>query len=96
MVSVRRLIWDDWNVLHIARHQVLPEEAREVCEGDPIFRGSYAGRILAIGPTRAGRMLTVALDPEPEGEGVFYPVTARPASRKERRRYREAKGGETT
>jgi hypothetical protein len=37
-------------------------------------------------------MLAVILDPEEE-EGVYYPVTARPASRKERRLYREQKGG---
>jgi hypothetical protein len=36
-------------------------------------------------------MLAVILDPE-EAEGVYYPVTARPASRKERRLYLETKG----
>jgi uncharacterized DUF497 family protein len=30
-------------------------------------------------------MLAVVLDPQ--GEGAYYPVTARPASRKERRYY---------
>jgi len=47
---------------------------------------------MLIGPTLAARMLSVVL--EPEGEGVFYPVTARPASRKERRRYQQEQGGE--
>lgn len=37
------------------------------------------------------RMITVALDPEPGLEDVYYPVTAHPAGRKERRRYKEAK-----
>jgi hypothetical protein len=38
-------------------------------------------------------MLSIVLDPEEEPE-VYYPITARPASRKERRYYREKKGGE--
>jgi len=37
-------------------------------------------------------MLAAILDPEPE-TGVYYPVSARPASRRERRLYQEAKGG---
>lgn len=37
-------------------------------------------------------MLAVILDPEGE-EGVYYPATARPASRRERRLYGERKGG---
>jgi uncharacterized DUF497 family protein len=36
-------------------------------------------------------MLAVVLDPE--GEDVYYPVTARAASRKERRYYHQQKGG---
>ena len=38
-------------------------------------------------------MLAVVL--APEGGGAYYPVTARPASQKERRRYVEEKDGET-
>lgn len=92
MASLRRLIWDTWNVPHIARHQVTPEEVEQVCQGDPVELQSYAGRLLLIGPTEAGKMLAVVLSPL--GRGVYYPVTARPASRKERRYYREQKGGE--
>ena len=38
-------------------------------------------------------MLAIILDPEPE-KGIYYPVTARAASRKERNEYKIAKGGE--
>jgi hypothetical protein len=38
-------------------------------------------------------MLEVVLDPEPE-EGVYYVVTAHPASRKDRALYQKEKGGE--
>lgn len=93
MAYIRHLIWDTWNVVHIARHEVTPEEVEEVCHGRPVFRDSYKGRIIAIGPTAGGRMLTVALDPEEEA-GSYYPVTARAASRKERRRYQLQGGGD--
>jgi hypothetical protein len=36
-------------------------------------------------------MLTVILAPTDE-PGIYYPVTARPADRKERRQYREQRG----
>ena len=94
MLHIRRLIWDPGNVAHIARHDVTVDEAEEVCHGDPIQLQSYSGRIILIGPTRAGRMLAVVLDPQ--GEDAAYPVTARPASRKERRYYQQQKGGSQT
>jgi hypothetical protein len=94
MTYVRRLIWDPWNVGHILRHEVSPEEVEEVCHSDHIIRETYKGRLILIGPTVAGRLLAVVL--APEGGGAYYPVTARPASRKERRKYGEEKGGEMT
>ena len=78
---------------HIARHQVIPEEVQELCHGSYIDGEAHKGRIILIGPTAAGRMLAAILDPEPE-PAVYYPVSARPASRKERRTYEEEKGGD--
>jgi uncharacterized protein len=94
MLHIRRLSWDPGNIAHIARHDVTVDEAEEACHGDPITLQSYAGRIIVIGPTRAGRMLTVVLDPE--DSDVYYVVTARSASRKERRYYQQQKGGAQT
>jgi uncharacterized protein len=91
MLHIRRLIWDPGNIAHIARHDVTVDEVEEVCHGDPVALQSYLSRIILIGPTRAGRMLAVVLDLE--GEDVYYPVTARVASRKERRYYHQQKGG---
>lgn len=85
MLHVRRLVWDSWNISHIARHNVTPEEVEEVCHGPFVTLAGYAERILVLGPTSAGRMLVVVL--EPVDPGVYYAVTARPASRKERRYY---------
>lgn len=93
MVHVRRLIWERWNVAHIARHNVSPDEAEEVCHGDPLVLQTYAGRLLLIGRTNTGRMLAVVLGPQ--GRSVFYPVTARPASRRERALYQQSKKGDS-
>ena len=90
MTWLRRLIWDPGNVHHIARHEVLPAEVEEVCGGNVIAEQGYADRLRLVGPTLAGRMLAVVLAPEPQG-GDYYVITARPASRKERRMYQERK-----
>ncbi len=87
MTFVRRLIWDSWNVAHIARHGVTRREVEEVCHGRPISREAYASRIMVIGPTRGGRIVAAVL--EPEEEGAYYVVTARLASRRERRLYQQ-------
>jgi uncharacterized DUF497 family protein len=88
MLVVRRLIWDTWNVAHIARHRVTPEEVEEVCQGTPVTSTTYKGRLRVVGPTADGRMLTAILAPT-GAPGVYYPITARPADRKERRGYEE-------
>lgn len=93
MLNVRRLIWDAWNVPHIARYEVVPEEVEQVCYGRPWTSATYAGRLRVVGPTARGRMLTAIL--APKGRGTYYPVTARPASPRERRLYDELKGGPT-
>jgi uncharacterized DUF497 family protein len=92
MLTVRRLVWDEWNVEHIARHEVTPEEVEQVCQGEPMTSETYSDRLRVVGPTDASRMLTVIL--APEGKGVYYPVTGRPASRKERRLYEDSKEGQ--
>ena len=80
MFTLLRLIWDPWNVAHIARHHVTPEEVEEVYHGQPVTSQTYKGRIRVVGPTRRRRMLTVILAPM-EAEGIYYPIAARPADR---------------
>jgi len=93
MIFIQRLIWDEWNVAHIARHDVVPDEVEEICQSDPLVQQGHHGRTVVVGATTAGRMLEVVLDPEPEPD-VYYPVTAHPASRKDRAFYQKEKGGE--
>ena len=92
MIAIRRLVWDDWNVAHIARHGVTPEDMEEVCQGSYLVRQTYQARFMVIGPNVAGNLLSAIL--APEGEGAYYVVTARPSAKQEHRIYRDTKGGE--
>ena len=94
MIIIKRLVWDDWNVEHIARHTVTPDEVEEICKTSSQTEGAKKGRIRVTGRTHSGRIISAFLDPEPE-EGVYYPVTAREANKKEREACRAwSKGGE--
>lgn len=91
-MMVKRLVWDEWNIEHIARHRVSPREAEEVCRDNKyIVRESYRDRLMLIGPTLTERILVVVVAPKPNGG--HYVVTARPADRKECRLYQLEKGG---
>lgn len=92
MLSGDKLIWDEWNVSHVAQHEVTPGEVEQVCHGDPAEGETYSGRVMLIGPTTAGRMLTVILAPKEQDS--YYVVTARPASRRERATWAQKEAGE--
>jgi uncharacterized DUF497 family protein len=94
-IRIRTLRWNAWNTTHIAQHAVTPEAVESVCRGPVIARATYQGRLLLIGPDATGRMLAVVLALEEDDQ--WYPITARPASRQERRLYDQEspKGGPT-
>jgi len=93
VVNIRKLLWDAGNISHIARHDVTVDEVEEACQGSPVVQQGKKGRLLIYGTTISERMLTVVLDPEEES-GIYYPVTARSSSKKERKIYAIEKGGE--
>lgn len=93
MIFVRRLIWDSWNIQHIARHHVTPDEVEAICHSEPIvLRGQQKNRLVVIGKTEEQRMLAVIL--ESKGRGTYYPVTAFPADKADIALYKHLKGGE--
>jgi len=94
-MTVKHLIWDEWNVAHVGRHRVIPDEVEQVCLGNRyIVRESYKDRLMLIGLTSAGRILAIVV--APKGEDTYFVVTARTADRKERRAYQLEKGGGIT
>jgi uncharacterized DUF497 family protein len=85
-----KLIWDQRNIAHIARHRVAPEEVNQAI-ADPrrVQLRARAGRYgyrryKIVGQTLSGRYLRVLLDLMPEG---FYTVTAFAADAADRRAY---------
>lgn len=86
---ITSLMWDDFNEAHIARHAVSREEVEQVCMGEVFSTEAYAGRLRVIGSTNKGRMLTVIM--ASKDETTYYVVTARSASRPERKRYLQFK-----
>lgn len=85
--------WDAANIAHIARHDIVPEEAEQVVETDPVdlelVVRNGEERIVLLGATLSDRVLIVVVTIRGE---VFRVVTARPANRKQRRIYRELRG----
>lgn len=84
-INVDKLIWDSWNTGHIAKHKVVQSEVEEVCHSEFLLQKSYKDRLKITGKTLSGKLLIVILDEE--YEGVYYPITARVADKKERRVY---------
>lgn len=92
MIVVHKLVWDSWNSNHIARHKLTPKEVEEACHGNHSIRETYGKRLMMISPTRKGKLIAIVL--AFKEEGVYYPVTAWPASGKLRRIYEQEHGKE--
>ncbi|MDP2632781.1 MAG: hypothetical protein Q8P25_03600 [Candidatus Curtissbacteria bacterium] len=85
-IIVRELIWDKWNKEHIKRHGVTIDEVEVVARNILTHKKAKQERYLIIGRT-GSRIITVIIDRK--GVGIYYPVTARDAAKKERRKVYE-------
>jgi len=92
-MRIQESIWPHDRVEHIARHGLRPHEVEEVCFGGPlVLRGKTEGAnpvYFVLGQTDAGRYLFCVVVQFPDGKG--YPVTARPMTDNEQRRFRKWK-----
>ena len=92
-MKIYELIWPEDQVDHIALHGIEPEEVEEVCFGQALVqRTKSTGKnpvYYVRGQTAAGRYLFCVVVQFPDGKG--YPVTARPMTAKERRRFNQWK-----
>lgn len=86
---IRKLVWDEWNIDHIARHNVEPEEVEQACMSKNVFTKAKSGLYRLIGQSNDGRYLTILL--APRFGSSFYPVTARDSDKKEKRRLKNEK-----
>ncbi len=81
-IIVKQLVFDKYNLEHIKTHEVTQAEIEEVGKNFVYHRKTHTSRYLAVGRVRT-RIITIVI--RREAVGRYYPVTARDASKKERR-----------
>ena len=84
---IKSFKWDDENVSHIARHQVIPIEVEEVFNSKYFLHKGKLGRYVALGKTVSGRYLFCVLD-KTEKAGSIRIITARDMSNTERKLFK--------
>jgi uncharacterized DUF497 family protein len=93
-MKIRKFIWPEERIDHIALHNIQPAEVEEVCFGHALVQRTKAEGhnpvYHVLGQTKAGRFLLCVVIWLPGGIG--YPVTARPMTLREQRRYRQWRG----
>ena len=70
-----KLVWDDWNIEHVKKHQVNKEEIEQVYTFKTIKSQTYLNRILILGKTKKGRLLTIVVSQGKQKEQ--YIISAR-------------------
>ncbi|MCA9962689.1 MAG: BrnT family toxin [Anaerolineales bacterium] len=90
-IVIIELLWDDWNIEHIARHDVVPDEVElSLTDEHAVFLKAKENRVMVLG--RAGDRLISTVMNEQATKGQYYVITARDMSKKERAFYRAQKG----
>jgi len=87
-LRIHQFEWDDGNEPHIELgHGVAPEEAEQVLAAHPFIRRAKHERYVALGPSVAGRLLTIVF--QYKGAGLARVITGWDMSQAERRYYRD-------
>jgi hypothetical protein len=90
-MRIQEFVWPEDRIDHVDRHGVTPAEVEETCFGHPLVqRAKSEGEnpvYYVLGQTDGGRYLFCVVIAFPDGKA--YPITARPMTDKEKRRYRE-------
>lgn len=81
-IKIEQLLWDEFNLNHVVKHNVTKGEIEEAIQKINAHREGYLKRIFLIG--RSGkRILSVLVKPKENKK--YYIVTARDADKKERK-----------
>ena len=80
-ITVKYLVFDEYNLEHIKKHNVTREEVKEIGKNFLYHRKTHTGRYLAVGRADK-RIITLVI--RRISSGKYYIVTARDASKKER------------
>jgi uncharacterized DUF497 family protein len=86
-IEIRRLFWDDWNREHATRHGVSIAEIEMLLTGRVFGRDTYKDRYQILRTNQYDRLLSFVIGAVPGQQDIWYVFSARPASRRERRRY---------
>ncbi len=81
-IKITSLVWDDWIINHIRKHNVKREEVEESINNIITHKQSYKERINFLGRT-GKRILSVII--KKESKERYLIITARDAGRKERK-----------
>ncbi len=81
-IVIKELVWDAYNIEHIKKHSITVDEAEEAVKNFISHKKGKSGRYLAIGKS-SSRLISLIV--KRESVGVYYLVTARDSSKKERR-----------
>lgn len=94
-IEIFEIVWDEINVKHIWDKQKIKQEEVEqaIFNEDRIATKLPNGRVLLIGFGINNRLIIVILSPKDTYQRMWYPITARVASKKDRRFYQSVKGG---
>ncbi len=84
-MTVRKLLWDDWNIEHIWNHKVITDEVEQVCKSKCFITRSREGKYRVVGQTDNGRYLMIVGIFKENG---FYIITARDADKNEIKQYK--------
>ncbi len=85
-IKIKKLTWQDWNREHIKKHGVSVEEVETAAKNMVAHKKGYLGRYVAIGRSGA-RILAIIVNKEKAG--YYLVVTARDASKEERKKVYE-------
>lgn len=84
------LEWDDGNIEHVLRHDVISDEVEEACVNKPYVRKTFDKRYLVYGITNGGRYLfVVGIN---KGKDIFRTITARGMTEREKSLYKRRLG----
>jgi len=85
-IKIKKLSWQDWNREHIKKHNVSVEEIETAAKNMVAHKKGYLERYIAVG--RSGtRILAIIVNRERTGQ--YLVVTARDASKEERKKVYE-------
>lgn len=95
-MKITRLEWWPANVTKLANHGITQWEVTELVDLDgwvPYMAAAYPDQVRLVGPTAAGRLITVVVAPT-DAEDTWRPVTGWPATSDEQQYHWEETTGE--